>query len=137
MDDYIWARDALNSPRFYPILNRSSVGLAVDIPINIGYGDDDPHEQQVLGIHYGGLGSMASSAISTTGPHHAQHEFRGGDVQKKLLARGIISKTPSLKSLAEEAPEVYKDVEEVVGAVHGAGLAKKVARLKPLAVIKG
>jgi tRNA-splicing ligase RtcB len=39
--------------------------------------------------------------------------------------------------LAEEAPEVYKDVDDVVMVVHQAGLAKKVARFKPIAVIKG
>jgi tRNA-splicing ligase RtcB len=37
----------------------------------------------------------------------------------------------------EEAPSAYKDVDEVVAATHGAGLAKKVAKLRPLAVIKG
>ena len=110
MDDYIWARDALNSPRFYPILNRSSVGLAVDIPINIGYGDDDPHEQQVLGIHYGGLGSMASSAISTTGPHHAQHEFRGGDevfIDSRLFVPGSVHPTRPISMSVMIEPFTY------------------------------
>ena len=43
----------------------------------------------------------------------------------------------SSKSLAEEAPEVYKDVEDVVGVVHDLGLSKKVVRLKPVLVVKG
>ena len=43
----------------------------------------------------------------------------------------------SLSGLAEEAPAAYKDVEAVVEVVHNAGLAKKIARLKPVAVIKG
>ena len=43
----------------------------------------------------------------------------------------------SIRGLAEEAPEAYKNVDDVVDIVHNAGLAKKVARLKPLAVIKG
>lgn len=95
-DNYIWARDTLNSSRFYPVLNRSSVGLAIDIPINVGYRDDEPWEEQVLGIHYAGLGTMASSAISTTGPHHAQHQFRGGDevaIDSRLFLPGAVHPT--------------------------------------------
>jgi len=43
----------------------------------------------------------------------------------------------SMKGLAEEAPAAYKDVDGVVQVVHGAGIARKVAQLRPLAVIKG
>jgi tRNA-splicing ligase RtcB len=43
----------------------------------------------------------------------------------------------SLAGLAEEAPDAYKDIEAVVEVVHGAGLARRVARLRPLAVMKG
>ena len=42
-----------------------------------------------------------------------------------------------LKTLAEEAPEVYKDVDRVVTVVHGAGISRLVARMTPLAVVKG
>jgi tRNA-splicing ligase RtcB len=42
-----------------------------------------------------------------------------------------------MPGLAEEAPVAYKDVDRVVNVVHGAGIARKVARLKPVAVIKG
>lgn len=42
-----------------------------------------------------------------------------------------------MSGLAEEAPQAYKDVDEVVGVVHQAGLASKVARFRPVAVIKG
>jgi len=69
--------------------------------------------------------------------HGAKKIWRGSDLKKQLEAQGIIVRAGSMSGLAEEAPLAYKDVEEVVGAVHGAGLAKKVARLKPLAVIKG
>src|SRR3989338_7037991 len=51
--------------------------------------------------------------------------------------QGIILRAGSAKGLLEEAPQAYKDIDEVVGVVHQSGLAKKVARLVPLAVIKG
>jgi tRNA-splicing ligase RtcB len=55
------------------------------------------------------------------------------DLEKK----GIIVMAASKKGLVEEASEAYKDVREVVDVVHNAGLAKKVARMKPLGVVKG
>jgi tRNA-splicing ligase RtcB len=51
--------------------------------------------------------------------------------------RGVLVACASEKTLAEEIPEAYKDVSAVVDVVHEAGIAKKVARLKPLAVVKG
>ena len=56
---------------------------------------------------------------------------------RELTGRGIHVKAGSLSGLAEEAPEAYKDVEAVIECVAGAGLAEKVAVLRPLAVIKG
>ncbi len=57
---------------------------------------------------------------------------------KKILEdKGIAVRAGSVKGLVEEAPESYKDIEDVVGVVDGAGIAKKVAKLKPLAVVKG
>jgi tRNA-splicing ligase RtcB len=61
----------------------------------------------------------------------------GHEVRRELEARGIIVRCPSSGELAEEAPFAYKDVERVVDVVHGAGLARKVARLLPLGVVKG
>lgn len=110
LDDYIWARDSLESSRFYPVLNRSTVGLAVNIPINIGYGDENPREPQVLGIHYEGLGTMASSAISTTGPHHKQHEFRGGDevfIDSRLFVPGAVHPTNPISMAVVVEPFTY------------------------------
>ncbi|MEK7123605.1 MAG: RtcB family protein, partial [Patescibacteria group bacterium] len=70
--------------------------------------------------------------------HGALKIWRGSELQKELFEKqGIIVKTASMRGIAEEAPLAYKDVEEVVNVVHNAGIAKKVARLKPLAVIKG
>ncbi len=57
--------------------------------------------------------------------------------QKKLEAAGILVRSESRDGILEELPEAYKDVDEVIEVVHEAGLARKVARLRPMAVIKG
>jgi tRNA-splicing ligase RtcB len=54
-----------------------------------------------------------------------------------LEEQGIQVRAGSLPGLAEEAPQAYKDVDAVVEVVVGAGIAAKVARLRPVAVIKG
>ena len=61
----------------------------------------------------------------------------GEDLRKELQSQGIHIRAGSMAGLAEEAPQAYKDVDEVVEIVHGAGIASKVARLRPVAVIKG
>jgi tRNA-splicing ligase RtcB len=67
----------------------------------------------------------------------AKREVRGDELRAELEANGIKIRAGSLSGLAEEAPQAYKDVDDVVNCVIGAGIARKVARLKPLAVIKG
>ena len=67
----------------------------------------------------------------------AKRSVRGRELRQELAARGIIVHCQSDAELAEEAPLAYKDVERVVDVVTRAGLAKKVARLTPLAVLKG
>ena len=67
----------------------------------------------------------------------AKRTIRGSELRQELEQRGIIIRSDSDPGLAEEAPEAYKDIEDVVEVTHGAGLAEKVARLKPLAVVKG
>jgi tRNA-splicing ligase RtcB (3'-phosphate/5'-hydroxy nucleic acid ligase) len=57
--------------------------------------------------------------------------------QKKLEDRGILVRSETRDGIVEELPEAYKDVDEVIEVVHNAGLAKKVARLRPMGVIKG
>ncbi|HUQ95083.1 MAG TPA: RtcB family protein [Bryobacteraceae bacterium] len=58
-------------------------------------------------------------------------------VQNELASRGIIVRSESKNGILEEVPEAYKDVDEVIAVVTGAGLAKPVARLRPMGVIKG
>jgi len=59
------------------------------------------------------------------------------EIQARLRERGVIVKAASKASLAEEAPEAYKDVNEVVHVCHEAGISLKVARMRPIGVIKG
>jgi tRNA-splicing ligase RtcB len=67
----------------------------------------------------------------------AKKRWKGRDVIDALAAQGIIIRGHSYSGIAEEAPESYKDVTEVVDAAHYAGLARKVAKVKPLACVKG
>lgn len=69
--------------------------------------------------------------------HAAMRKITGQEVVKQLNQKGIIVKCWSMRGIAEEAPLAYKDIDEVVDVVHNAGLSRKVARLVPLAVIKG
>ncbi|PIW67328.1 MAG: RNA-splicing ligase RtcB, partial [Candidatus Omnitrophica bacterium CG12_big_fil_rev_8_21_14_0_65_42_8] len=62
----------------------------------------------------------------------------GRSIDKELFNKsGIIVRAKTRTTLAEEAPEAYKDVGEVVDVVHGAGLSTRVCRMRPLGVIKG
>jgi tRNA-splicing ligase RtcB (3'-phosphate/5'-hydroxy nucleic acid ligase) len=61
----------------------------------------------------------------------------GRHIDKELESRGIIARSQSKKGLAEEQPAAYKNVDDVVEVVHEAGLSRKVARMRPIGVIKG
>ena len=69
--------------------------------------------------------------------HAAIRSLSGREIINQLERKGIVVKCYSLKGVAEEAPQAYKNVDEVVDVVHNAGLSKKVVKLLPLAVIKG
>jgi tRNA-splicing ligase RtcB len=86
--------------------------------------------EQTFGSACHGAGRVMSR---TAAVKHAQ----GRRIDQELAARGIIARARSWKGLAEEQPDAYKDVSLVVDVVHRAGLAKKVARLRPIGVIKG
>jgi tRNA-splicing ligase RtcB len=58
-------------------------------------------------------------------------------VRERLEQQGIIVRSETRDGIIEEVPEAYKDVDEVIEVVHQAGLARKVARLRPMGVIKG
>jgi tRNA-splicing ligase RtcB len=67
----------------------------------------------------------------------ARKRIHGHELRRELEASGIVVRCPSPKGLAEEAPFAYKDVDRVVRVVERAGLARRVARLVPIGVVKG
>ena len=81
--------------------------------------------------------STCHGAGRTMSRHEAMRRVSGQEVVNNLESKGIIVRCRSLRGIAEEAPMAYKDVDDVVNVVHNAGLSKKVAKLVPLAVIKG
>jgi len=82
-------------------------------------------------------GSSCHGAGRTMSRAKARHDIRGDNLRRELEGRGIKVRAGSISGLAEEAPTAYKDVDAVVETVVAAGLARKVARLRPLAVVKG
>ncbi|MFC1990289.1 RtcB family protein [Chloroflexota bacterium] len=86
--------------------------------------------KETLGSTCHGAGRMQSRSA-------AKRSLRGSDVVQALAARGITVKAGSMASLAEEASEAYKDVSDVVGVTHKAGISLKIVRSVPMGVVKG
>ncbi len=83
------------------------------------------------------FGSTCHGAGRTLSRGAAVRKAKGRQIDKELAAKGIIARARGRSGLAEEQPDAYKDVDAVVGCVTAAGLGKKVARLRPVGVIKG
>lgn len=81
--------------------------------------------------------SACHGAGRTMSRTQATRQWEGRTVIADLARRGILIRTRSYRGVAEEAPGAYKDVSRVVAATHAAGLARKVAKLVPLACVKG
>ncbi|MDQ3865454.1 MAG: RtcB family protein [Actinomycetota bacterium] len=111
------------------------VGQAVFIPGSMGTasyvlaGEPDSTERS-----FGTTCHGAGRELSRTA---ARKRIGGRELRRQLEAAGITVRSPSDKGLAEEAPFAYKDVERVVDVVERAGLARRVARLRPIGVVKG
>ncbi|HTX70823.1 MAG TPA: RtcB family protein [Thermoleophilia bacterium] len=82
-------------------------------------------------------GSTCHGAGRLLSRHAARKVRSGAEVRRELEGAGIVVRTASVGGLAEEAPYAYKDVADVVGVVDAVGLSRKVARLRPLGVLKG
>jgi tRNA-splicing ligase RtcB len=108
-----------------PVLVPGSMGTASYVLVGT-----DKAMELTFGSTCHGAGRVMSRA-------RARKEVWGSDLKEKLEEQGIVARAGSIRGLAEEAPAAYKDVSRVVGIVQGAGLARKVARLQPLSVIKG
>jgi len=83
---------------------------------------------------FGSTSHGAGRRMSRHAAVKAAHDRRIAD---ELEAKGVLVRAHDLRGLAEEMPEAYKNVEDIVSVVAGAGLAKPVARMRPLGVVKG
>jgi tRNA-splicing ligase RtcB len=83
------------------------------------------------------FGSTCHGAGRVLGRNEAKRRIRPEDLRRQLDEAGVLVKVGKAALLVEEAPQAYKDVSEVVEVCEGAGLSKRVARLRPLAVLKG
>ncbi len=112
-----------------------SVGQPVFIPGSMGTSSFVlAGEEGSLERSFGTTCHGAGRRMSRTS---ARKRITGGQLRQALQERGIVVRCPSNKGLAEEAPFAYKDVERVVAVVEQAGLARRVAQLRPLGVVKG
>jgi tRNA-splicing ligase RtcB len=82
-------------------------------------------------------GSTCHGAGRVMSRHQAIRQAKGRAISRELEDRGIIVRSAGRGTLAEEMSEAYKDISSVVDVVHNAGISKKVARLRPIGVVKG
>ncbi len=82
-------------------------------------------------------GSTCHGAGRTVSRKGAKRRASGRNIKKELGEHGIYVRYEGRDTLAEEMPEAYKDVEQVVDVMHEAGITRKVARLEPIGVVKG
>ena len=108
-----------------PVLIPGSMGTASYLLLG-----QDAAMQQTFGSSCHGAGRTMSRT-------KARHEINAEELKGRLRKLGIVAEAGSSKGLVEEAPEAYKDIDAVVDVVAKAGIAKKVARFRPVAVIKG
>jgi len=83
------------------------------------------------------FGSTCHGAGRVLSRKAAKKASKGRALQRELEDKGILVKWTGRSTLAEEMPEAYKDISQVVEVVHEAGISKKVAKLRPIAVVKG
>ncbi len=83
------------------------------------------------------FGSTCHGAGREMSRHAAMKVAKGRSIVREMAAKGIIIRGAGRGTIDEEISEAYKDVEDVVGVAHGAGISRKVAKLKPLGVMKG
>ena len=83
------------------------------------------------------FGSTCHGAGRVMSRKAAKKASKGRAIQRELEDKGIFVRWTGRSTLAEEMPDAYKDISQVVEVVHGAGISKKVAKLRPIAVVKG
>jgi len=108
-----------------PVLIPGSMGTASYVLVG-----SEGAMRESFGTTCHGAGRVMSRTAAKKSPH-AQN------ARQRLEERGIIVRSESRDGISEEIPEAYKDVDAVIDVVHNAGLSKRVARLRPMGVIKG
>jgi len=108
-----------------PVLVPGSMGTASYVLVGT---------EKAMEMTFGSSCHGAGRVMSRT---KARKRIHGAELKQQLEKRGIVVRAGSNRGLAEEAPGAYKDVNRVVEVVHDAGIARKVALLRPLSVIKG
>jgi len=108
-----------------PILLPGSMGTASYVLVGTNESED---------ISFSSTAHGAGRAMSR---HEALRRYNAEDLRKELEAKKIYIKSASKRGIAEEAPGAYKDIEQVVGVSDDLGIGKKVARLRPIGVVKG
>jgi len=83
------------------------------------------------------FGSTCHGAGRVLSRKAALRATRGRRIENELRARGILVRAHSFKTLGEEVPDAYKDIDVVVRVVHNAGISRKIAKMQPLGVVKG
>jgi tRNA-splicing ligase RtcB len=83
------------------------------------------------------FGSTCHGAGRRMSRHQAKRVARSRNIPQEMEERGVLIRAASRRTVDEEIPEAYKDVEQVVDVVHGAGIGRKVAKLIPIGVVKG
>jgi tRNA-splicing ligase RtcB len=106
-----------------PVLIPGSMGTASHVMVGVE-GDE-------------AFASTAHGAGRTMSRHAAARRVTGGELRTQLEASGIAVRPRSQRGLAEEAPFAYKDVDDVVATCEEAGLGRRVAKLRPIGVVKG
>ncbi|MCU0600431.1 MAG: RtcB family protein [Desulfobacterales bacterium] len=124
-------------PPGHPALSDEyrSIGQPILIPGDMGTASyvlagTDKSMAETFGSTCHGAGRVLSRSA-------AIKAAKGRSIYRELEDKGILVKWASRSTLAEEMPDAYKDISRVVDVVHGSGISKKVARLRPVAVIKG
>lgn len=120
-------------PEIPPAYRR--IGQPVIIPGDMGRASwvlagQQGSMEQTFGTACHGAGRLLSRTA-------AVRQSQGRRIDRELASRGVVARARSWKGLAEEQPDAYKNVDLVVEVVHKANLAKKVARMRPIGVIKG
>lgn len=83
------------------------------------------------------FGSTAHGAGRLMSRHEANNNYKGDKIKSELQKKNILIKSASWRGISEEAPQVYKDIDEVIKITEKAGISKPVARVRPIGVIKG